>query len=109
MPMLEGVVAINASTGAVTAQTGCAGEVFAVLKAGSNFGTLQVDNPPAYAAALSQLAVMARAIAKVIPHIVANAQVSAEVAAGIHVSVAGSATAQTGATDAVGSATGSIA
>jgi len=109
MAMLEGVIAINPATGVVTTKTGAAGEVFDVLVAGSDFGTLQATNPPAYAAALGQLAVMARAIAKIIPHIKTNATVSATVASGIAVSTAGSASAQTGTTTATGSATGTVA
>lgn len=109
MAMLEGSIVINSATGAVTTKTGAAGEVFDVLVAGSSFGTLSVDNPPAYAAALNQLAVMARAIAKIIPHIRTNGVVSATVAAAIPVSTAGTAAAQTGATTAPGSATGTIA
>lgn len=101
MPMLEGSIVINSSTGVVTTKTGAAGEVFDVLVAGSNFGTLQATNPPAYAAALNQLAVLARAVAKIIPHIKTNAVVPS----GIAVSTAGTAAAQTGATTAPGTVT----
>lgn len=78
MAMVEGSVTVNPATGSVV-KSGCCGEVFDVLLAGSDFGTLQVDNPPAYAAAVEQLAVLARAIAKVIPHVQTNAVVTTSV------------------------------
>lgn len=109
MPMLEGSLSINSSTGVVTVKTGAVGEVFDVLVAGSNFGTLQSTNPPAYAAALNQLAVLARAVAKIIPHIKVNAVASSTVASGILVATAGTAAAQTGSTTSVGTATGTVA
>ncbi len=108
MAMTEGTIVINSTTGVVTTKTGAAGEVFDVLVAGSDFGTLPATNPPAYSKALVQLAVMARAIAKIIPHIKTNAQVSATVASGIAVSTTGTASAQTGTTTATGSASGTV-
>lgn len=107
--MVEGSIVINPLTGAFTAKTGAAGEVMDVLVAGSSFGTLQATNPVAYAKALEQLAVMARAIAKIIPHIKVNASVSSTVASGIPVSTAGTASAQTGSTTGTGSASGTVA
>lgn len=100
MPMLEGTVTINPTTGTVIAQLGAAGEAFAVLDAGADYGTLSSTNPAAYAAAREQLAVLARAIAKVVVHIVTNAQVTTP--PGVAVATAGTAAAQTGATTAPG-------
>lgn len=109
MAMLEGTVTINSTTGAVTASTGAAGMVFDELKNNTNFGTLQATNPQAYAAALQQLAVIARAVAKIIPHIKSNAQLSgAVVASGIPVSTTGTESAQTGATTATGNVSGGV-
>ena len=108
MPMLQGSVTIDPTTGA-DVSIGAAGEVFAVLDAGSNYGSLPTSNPAAYAAAREQLAVMARAIAAIIPHIQANAVVTTVVAAGIPVATAGTAAAQTGTTVSPGSGTGTVA
>lgn len=107
MAMVEGSIVINALTGVVTTKTGAAGEVFDVLVAGNDLSSL-ASNPVAKAKALEQLAVMARAIAKIIPHIKNNASVSATVASGIAVSTTGTAAAQTGATTATGSASGTV-
>jgi hypothetical protein len=107
MAMVEGSIVINALTGVVTTSTGAAGEVFDVLVEGNDLSSLDA-NPVAKAKALEQLAVMARAIAKIIPHIKDNATVSATVASGIAVSTIGSATAQTGTTTATGSASGTV-
>ncbi len=95
MPMLEGSVTINPVTG-VAVPLGAAGEVFTALDSGSDYGDLPTTNPAAYAQAREQLAVMARAIAKIIPHIVLNAQVTTP--PGVLVTTAGTAAAQSGAT-----------
>ena len=106
MAMSEGTVTINPLTGATTVKTGCVGEVFDALDGGQDYGTLAADNPPAYAEAREQIAVMARAIAKVIPHIKNNASVSTTVASGIAVQVTPAT--GTGATTAPGSGSGSV-
>lgn len=100
MPMSEGTVTINPTTGAASG-SGCAKEVFDALAAGQDYGDLSTTNPPVYAASREQLAVMARAMAKVIPHIQANAQVPS----GIPVSTTGTAAAQSGATTSPGTVT----
>lgn len=99
MAMLEGTITINPATGDAV-KTGFAAIVFDALEASSPYGSLAASNPPAYAAAREQLAVMARAVAKVIPYIVANAQVTTP--AGVTVATTGTAAAQTGATTAPG-------
>ena len=101
MAMLEGVITINAATGVATTKTGAVGEAFDVLDAAQSWGTLAATNPIAYAKAREQLAVLARAIAKMIAHVKTNAVVPA----GIAVSTTGTAAAQTGATTAVGTVT----
>jgi hypothetical protein len=98
MPMIAGVVTINPATGTASPKTGAAGAVFDVLDAGQDYGTLSSTNPIAYAAAREQIAVMARAIAALVPYIQTNAQVPL----GIPVTTAGTASAQTGATTAPG-------
>lgn len=108
MPMIQGSVTIDPTTGAAV-PIGAAGEVFAVLDAGSNYGSLQSTNPAAYAAAREQLAVMARAIAVLIPHIQTNGVINTTVAPGIAVATAGTAAAQVGATTAPGTGIGTIA
>ena len=107
MAMLEGVIVINPATAVVTTKTGAAGEVFDVLVAGNDLSSLSA-NPVAKAKALEQLAVMARAIAKIVTHVKNNATVSATVASGIAVSTAGTASAQTGSTTATGTASGTV-
>jgi len=108
MAMLEGSIVINSTTGVVTTKTGAAGEVFDVLVAGNDLSSL-ASNPVAKAKALEQLAVMARAIAKIIPHVRTNGVVSTTVAAGITVATTGTAATQAGATTSVGAGTGTIA
>jgi len=111
MAMLEGTVTINPVDGSIIAKTGCAGEVFDAMEAGQDYGDTPATNPPAYAAARQQIANLAKAVAKVVPHIQANAVVSTNVnttvATGIPVATAGTAAAQTGATTAPGAGTGS--
>jgi hypothetical protein len=108
MPMLEGAISIDPTTAAVV-KTGAAGEVFDVLVAGTAFGTLPATNPPAYAAALGQLAVLARVVAKIVVHVQTHAVVSGSTSTGIPVSTAGTAAAQTGATTAPGTIAGTVA
>lgn len=105
MAMTEGSIVINPTTGVVTTQTGAAGEVFAVLVAGNDLSSL-ASNPVAKAKALEQLAVLARAVAKLVPHIQVNASVSATVAAGIAVTVTPAT--GSGSTIATGTATGTV-
>lgn len=106
MPMLEGTIQIDPVTGNIVTKTGAAGEVFDAMESGQDYGDLAVTNPPAYANARNQLANMAKAIAKIIPHIQNNAEVSTTVAAGITVSVDPN-TGQ-GATNAPGTGTGTV-
>lgn len=106
MPMLEGNIVIDPLTGNTTVKTGCAGEVFDAMEANQDYGDTPVTNPPAYAAARQQIANLALAVAKVIPHIVANAQVSTTVAAGITVSV--DPNSGQGATNGTGTGTGTV-
>lgn len=108
MAMVVGTISIDPVTGATIASTGAAGAAFDSLLSKTNFGTLAATNPPAYAIAKKQIADIAEAIATATAYLLANGEVSATVAAGIHVSVAGTAAAQTGATDAPGTATGKV-
>jgi hypothetical protein len=105
MAMLEGVVTINPLTGAASPKTGCAGACFDVLDGAQEYGTLASTNPVAYAAAREQLAVFARAMAKVIPHIIANAVVGSTVTV---TSVSGVTTGAGVSGPGAGSATGTI-
>jgi len=109
MPMLEGSVVINSSTGAIITKTGAVGEAFDEMDGSTNYGALAVSNPPAYAAAREQIAAVCRAMAKFVPHTTTNAVVSTTVAASIPVATTGTAAAQTGATTAPGSGTGTVA
>ena len=76
MPMLEGLVVINPLTGAVTTATGAAGEVFNIMNTGQDYGT--ATGVTLYQAR-ERVAVLARAVAKIIPHIQVNAVVSTTV------------------------------
>jgi hypothetical protein len=100
MPMLEGSVVIEPTTGVALVQLGAAGEVFAALNSGQVYGDLATTNPPAYAQAREQIAVIARAVAKLVLHIQINALVTTP--PGVLVATAGTAAAQTGATTAPG-------
>jgi len=73
MPLIEGDVQINPLTGDVTLAVGCAGEVFGVLDAATDYGAFV---GPDKAKARTGVATLAKAVAKVIPHIVTNAQVT---------------------------------
>jgi len=106
MAMLEGNVSIDPVTGNILTKTGCAGEVFDAMEAGQDYGDTPSTNPPAYAAARQQIANLAKAVAKVIPHIKSNAEVSTTVAAGIGVSV--DPNSGTGSTNSTGSGTGTV-
>lgn len=97
MPMNEGNVTINGTTGAATG-SGAAKEVFDALDAGQDYGDVV---GPDLAAAKEQIANIARAIAKIIPHIKTNATVPS----GISVSTTGTSSAQTGSTTATGTVT----
>ncbi len=108
MTMLDGTIVIDPVTGATVTKTGAAGEVFDAMEANQDYGDTPSTNPPAYAAARKQIANLALAVAKIIPHIQANAVVTTTVASGIPVSTAGSATAQTGSTTATGTGSGSV-
>ena len=104
MAMLEGTVVINPATGSASG-VGAAKEVFDAMDAGQDYQGLSGSE---LAVAREQIAVQARAIAKIIPHIVANAQVTTTVAPGIAVATAGTAAAQTGSTTAPGTGTGTV-
>lgn len=81
MAMSEGSVTVDPVTAVVTG-SGAAKDVFDALDAGTSYPmTLTLS---AKAAAREQLANLARAVAKIIPHIVAHAVV--DVASGIPVS-----------------------
>lgn len=107
MPMLEGTIQIDPVTGNIITKTGAAGEVFDAMESGQDYGDLAVTNPPAYANARNQLANMAKAVAKLIPHIQTNAVVTTTVAAGINVQV--DPNTGIGATNATGSGSGTVA
>jgi hypothetical protein len=107
MPMLEGTIQIDPVTGNIVVKTGAAGEVFDALESGQDYGDLAVTNPPAYANARNQIANMAKAVAKIIPHIQTNAVVSTTVAVGIGVSV--DPNTGIGATNSTGAGSGSVA
>lgn len=72
MAINVGTVTIDSATGAVTAQTGAAGEAFAVLEAAADYG--QFVGPNLAKARLGQ-ATIAIAIATAAAHIAANAKV----------------------------------
>ena len=105
MAMQEGSVTINPSTGAATG-SGCAKEIFDALDGSQDYQELVANQ---LAVAREQISVMARAVAKVIPHIKSNAEVNTDVdttvAAGIPVQVV--VATGTGATNGLGSGSGS--
>lgn len=107
MAMIAGSVTINPTTGTATG-TGAANAIFTALSAAQDFGTLASSNPVAYAAARAQLADIANAVAALVDYIKLNAVVTTTVASGIAVATAGTAAAQTGATTAVGTGTGTV-
>lgn len=109
MAMIEGTVTINPVTGAIVAKVGCAGEVFDAMDSTQDYGDTAITNPLAYAVARQQIANMAIAVAKVIPHIQNNGVVTTTVATGIAVATTGTASAQTGSTTSTGTGTGSVA
>lgn len=108
MALSVGSVTINPLTGATLTSTGATGAAFDVLEAKTNFGTLSVDNPVAYANAKTQLVAIAEAIATATSYLLANGELEGVVAAGIAVSTSGTATSQTGSTTATGEVTGKI-
>jgi len=108
MSLLVGSISIDPVTGATISSTGAAGAAFDSLLSNTNFGTLAATNPPAYAIAKKQIADIASAIATSTAYLLENGQLEATVAAQIPVSVAGSATAQSGATTAPGTVTGKV-
>lgn len=71
MAMVPGSVSIDA--GGVASGTGYAKEVYDVLEAGTDFGTL---TPPGLVTAKQQLADIANACAALITHVQSNAVVS---------------------------------
>ena len=102
MAMIQGTVVVDPLTGSVGG-SGLALEVFTVLEAGQDFGGL---TGPSLAAAKEQLAVIARAVAVVVPHIQINALVTTTVATAIPVAVTPST--GIGATTSPGTGTGSV-
>lgn len=100
MAMSEGSISVNPVTAAVTG-SGAAKEVYDELASSLSFPPSMPL--PAQAIAKEQLAAIARAIAKIVPHIQANAVVT--VASGIAVSTTGTAAAQTGTTTTTGTGT----
>ena len=92
MPMLEGTIVINPVTAVVTG-SGAAKEIFDVMNDGTDY---QGITGPELAVAKEQLALLARAVAKIIPHITSNALVT--VAAGITLTTTAPATGSTNST-----------
>ena len=101
MAMNEGSVSISAS--GVASGSGLAKEIYDEMESETNFGTLL---PPQQAVPKEQLAVLARAMAKVVPHIANNAVVTTTVGAGINVLVDTQSGA--GATTGTGTGTGTV-
>lgn len=107
MAMLEGTVVIDPTTGNVTSKSGAAGEVFDAMEVGQDYGDLAATNPIAYAAAREQIAVLAKAVAKIIPHITTNAQVSVTTTVGFPIPVQVVPATGTGGTTGPGTGSGS--